>query len=177
MAGADRDTTDLDQAVPFLPYQFEPEAGEDDSDTAEVEDRGNAERLTSLTWCTCGHCVIMPTAAECICCHELSPINDKRHQLVTPVPDCITLHPGFRSICLDIWCLQCAYFQYRQEYGPSQDPTHERYRYVAYRQLVRWCWGWLGARIRVINPACAVKKIRETFPSAQYTGFKYPPLD
>ena len=51
MAGADRDTTDLDQAVPFLPYQFEPEAGEDDSDTAEVEDRGNAERLTSLTWC------------------------------------------------------------------------------------------------------------------------------
>ncbi|XP_078602809.1 uncharacterized protein LOC144876903 isoform X2 [Branchiostoma floridae x Branchiostoma japonicum] len=102
MAGADRDTTDLDQAVPFLPYQFEPEAGEDDSDTAEVEDRGNAERLTSLTW---------------------------------------------------------------------------RYRYVAYRQLVRWCWGWLGARIRVINPACAVKKIRETFPSAQYTGFKYPPLD
>ena len=25
-----------------------------------------------------------------------------------------------------------------------------RYRYTAYRQLVRWCWGWLGRDIRVV---------------------------
>ncbi|XP_078695650.1 uncharacterized protein LOC144924409 isoform X1 [Branchiostoma floridae x Branchiostoma belcheri] len=52
-----------------------------------------------------------------------------------------------------------------------------RYRYIAYRQLVRWCWGWLGREVRVVLPACAVTKIRDTFPSAQYTGFQYPPLN
>ena len=49
-----------------------------------------------------------------------------------------------------------------------------KYRYIAYRQLTRWCWGWLGRNIRVILPACAVKKIRDTFPSHNYTGFNLP---
>ncbi len=29
----------------------------------------------------------------------------------------------------------------------------------------------LGRNVRVVLPACAVKKIRETFPSDNYTGF------
>ncbi|XP_041379828.1 P2X purinoceptor 7-like, partial [Gigantopelta aegis] len=56
---------------------------------------------------------------------------------------------------------------------------HEgRYRYMTYCQLTSWCWGWLGKRVRVILPSCAVKKIRNTFPSdfSNYTGFKYPHL-
>ncbi|XP_078580082.1 uncharacterized protein LOC144864146 [Branchiostoma floridae x Branchiostoma japonicum] len=205
----------------------------------------------------------MPTATECVCCHEVQQMNVKRQQLVhmmVPVPDCITLHPGIPSVCLDPWGLQCAYYHYRQEQGPfSQGDNHDRlsddnrqavgevagamdkgsnddqprlpqagnfgggssqgwsfhypdqvlleeskglhrngafgptvYRqdgdarndrkYIlgtirnAYRQLVRWCWGWLGAKIRVI-PACAVNKIRETLPSEEFIGFKYPPLD
>ncbi|CAH1233056.1 Hypp569 [Branchiostoma lanceolatum] len=90
------------QPLPFLPYQFEPEAEDSDSDEEPGGDRGNEERLSSLNW---------------------------------------------------------------------------RYRYIAYRRLVRWCWGWLGEGIRVVLPACAVTKIRETFPSEQYAGFRYPPLD
>ena len=31
--------------------------------------------------------------------------------------DCITLHPGFQSVCLDVWVLQTAYFSLRQHYG------------------------------------------------------------
>lgn len=34
--------------------------------------------------------------------------------------------------------------------------------------------GWLGRRVRVVLPSCAVNKIRTTFPSATYAGFKYP---
>ena len=44
----------------------------------------------------------------------------------------------------------------------------------AYRQLTRWCWGWLGQSVRVVLPSCAVKAIRDANPSEQYAGFKYP---
>ena len=53
---------------------------------------------------------------------------------------------------------------------------YRQYRYVAYRQLMRWCWHWLGRQVRVVLPSCAVKAIRERFPSPSYTGFMYPTL-
>ena len=51
-----------------------------------------------------------------------------------------------------------------------------RYRYVAYRQFVRWIMGWLGKDIRIVLPSCIVIKIREEFPSGTYKGFEYPDL-
>ena len=36
--------------------------------------------------------------------------------------------------------------------------------------------GLARKRYRVILPSCAVNKIRQTFPSETYTGFKYPAL-
>ena len=36
--------------------------------------------------------------------------------------------------------------------------TRQR-RFIAHRQLVRWCWKWLGKEIRVKLPACAVNRI------------------
>lgn len=49
-----------------------------------------------------------------------------------------------------------------------------RNRYTAYRQLARWCWGFLGKNVWVPLPSCAVAKIREIFSSEQYQGFKEP---
>ena len=37
---------------------------------------------------------------------------------------------------------------------------------MAYQQMTSWCWGWLGKKVRVVLPSCAVAKIRETFPSS-----------
>lgn len=54
-----------------------------------------------------------------------------------------------------------------------------KFRYIAYRQLVRWCWGYLGKHVRVALPSCAVNKIRNTFPAdfgSSYTGLKPPSL-
>jgi hypothetical protein len=48
------------------------------------------------------------------------------------------------------------------------------YRYIAYRRFTRWVYGLLGKRNRRVVPACAVKAIREAFPSEEYAGFKYP---
>ena len=51
-----------------------------------------------------------------------------------------------------------------------------QYRFIAYRNLTSWCWGWLGRHVRVVLPSCAVNKIRSTYPSEEYAGFKYPEI-
>ncbi|KAG1653158.1 hypothetical protein GQR58_025784 [Nymphon striatum] len=50
----------------------------------------------------------------------------------------------------------------------SQSISPKKYRYVAYRQFVRWCWGFLGKNIRVVIPSCAVTAIRNAFQSDTY---------
>ena len=41
-----------------------------------------------------------------------------------------------------------------------------RFRYIiAYWQLVRWCWGFLGKHVLVALPSCAVNNIRSTLPA------------
>ena len=137
----------------------------------------------------------MPTPAECVCCKEVDAVLSK--MLDNPDTPCITEHPGFQPVCLDLWVLQTAYRAYREHYGHDSRPIHElvinnlimrfynimfkysflhcrRFRFTAYRQLVGWCWGWVGKNVRVILPSCAVLKIRNEFPSEHYTGFKYP---
>ena len=41
--------------------------------------------------------------------------------------DCITEHGGFQSVCLDVWVLQTALYQTRQEHGRSSTsgPVHK----------------------------------------------------
>ena len=38
-------------------------------------------------------------------------------------------------------------------------------RYIAYWQLARWCWGYLGREVRVVLPSCAVSRIRAVLDS------------
>ena len=47
---------------------------------------------------------------------------------------------------------------------------HRRYRYTGYRQLVRWCWGRLGKKIRVPLPSCCMKKIQGTYTNWTICG-------
>ncbi|KAK7476183.1 hypothetical protein BaRGS_00032607 [Batillaria attramentaria] len=54
------------------------------------------------------------------------------------------------------WVLDTAYYQYRQQYKETITDVNNRYRYTAYRQLVRFVWGYLGKDIRVTLPSCAV---------------------
>ena len=69
---------------------------------------------------------MMPLAVECICCCEVERIQQKIQEGPSQV-DCITLHEGFDAVCLNVWVLQAAYFQYRQHYGNNaqQRPIHE----------------------------------------------------
>jgi hypothetical protein len=48
-------------------------------------------------------------------------------------------------------------------------------RYTAYRQVIRWCYGWLGKHNRKPLPSCTVHRIRERFQAGPkgYKGFTF----
>ena len=66
--------------------------------------------------CNCGHCIVMPTVAECIWCCEIDTTIQKMGQIQAQI-SCITEHEGFEPVCLNFWVLQAGYFSYRQHYG------------------------------------------------------------
>ena len=130
---------------------------------------------------------MMDREMECVCCHEIPEVmnrNDEVSEQEQPsVPySCITNNLGFHAVCLNRWVLQTAWFQYKQQYGTQamEGPEHKINRHVAYRQLVRWCWGVLGKEVRAVLPSCAVSCIRAHFPPPgdeddfEFIGFHFP---
>ena len=85
----------------------------------------------------------MDRNVECKCCQEIDAVMAKNHEAVEVEqlegpPECITQHPGFHAVCINIWVLQTAWLQYKQQYDePYEGPLHKRMRHVAYRQLAR----------------------------------------
>ncbi|XP_063403855.1 P2X purinoceptor 7-like [Mytilus trossulus] len=169
------------------PYQFEPvvhieqnevssqnqsdsseENSEAESDSSDLQD----SRMDNLAWCDCNHCAAMPTVDECLCCKEVGPVAEKMEDEDL---DCITDHEGFTGNCLNRHVIEVSLYDFVERQGPIDDnePIHELYRYVAYRRFTRWIWHILGKKRRKVIPACAVLKIREAFPSEDFTGFKY----
>lgn len=138
----------------------------------------------------------MPTEVENICCREINQVSllckgiivqqllhtkslfwpvTARMAEVPSEPTCMIDHPGFEPVCLNVYSLQNAINVYKAQFGPLhlRGIVH-RYRYLAYRCFVSWCWGMLGRRVRVVLPACVVLRIRQEFPDAegQYVGFR-----
>ena len=72
----------------------------------------------------------METSAECICCNEIPNVLTKKQENNSSIK-CITEHPGFEAVCLNVWVLQVAYFQYRQEHGAGSSPP-SLHEYVVY---------------------------------------------
>ena len=129
----------------------------------------------------------MDREEECACCHEIEQVSNKNQEVNEKIKParpftCITDNPGFHTVCLDIWVLQAAWFGYKQQYGSRayDGPEHKVNRHIAYRQLVRWCWGVIGKEIRVVLPSCAVSCIRAHFPPPgneddfEFVGFRFP---
>ena len=119
---------------------------------------------------------------ECVCCKEIPAVMN----LLTDVeeghaiPPCITQHPGFAPVCTNKYVLKTAWYQYKQQYNNAYTgPDHKFYRHIAYRQLARWCWGFLGQHVRVVLPFCAVACIRAHFSppgleeNFDFEGFNY----
>lgn len=82
--------------------------------------------LLLLFRCSCNHCQAMPTSIECVCCQDVPQVLQKLNETSNPV-QCITLHPGFKNVCLDVWVLQAASYSYIQQYGTAafNGPIHK----------------------------------------------------
>lgn len=128
------------------PYMYEPVLSDSGGDSPdEVDSAQDDERLLNTNWCvvpymatyrrvkvsfiycircTCGHCTVMDTVEECICCNEVEKVVEKMQEFDTKI-QCITDHVGFKEVCLNQWVLQAAYFAYRQHYGNDNQPIHE----------------------------------------------------
>lgn len=117
----------------------------------------------------------MEKEEECLCCHELAQVTEK---IDSKNLKCITQHESFQGNCLNVDILEVSLYEFVERDGQIDDnePIHELYRYLAYRRFTRWIWHVLGKNRRKVIPACAVKTIRDTFPSESYVGFKYPRL-
>ncbi|XP_074643616.1 P2X purinoceptor 7-like [Tubulanus polymorphus] len=108
----------------------------------------------------------------------MEEVAQTHNQNVAP---CITDSDAFRRICLEPWVLQVAWLGFRQHYGRKafEGNINEKHRHVAYRQFVRWCWGYCGPKNRKILPSCVVSAIRAQFPNGDnmYKGFRLPKFE
>ena len=60
----------------------------------------------------------MAPGEECICCCEIGSMVLKKEESELKVA-CITEYEGFTAVCLNVWLLQTAYFQYQRHYGSA----------------------------------------------------------
>ena len=135
----------------------------------------------------------MPTAVECVCCSEIQQMTDMLQDIGSDI-SCITQHERFEAVCLKSGFFKLpilfidssmALVRFGISLCMSKSlcmlsvctlslhigyPCCRQYRFIAYCQLNRWCWGWLGKNVRVVLPSCAVEAIRKKFPSEHYTG-------
>ena len=64
--------------------------------------------LFNLNRCRCSNCSLacVVRAEECRCCMEVNRCTERME--VQKDGQCITMHPGFNSVCLDQWVSQTA---------------------------------------------------------------------
>lgn len=120
-------------------------------------------------------------AEECQCCKEIDRCAIVMGEIGRE-EDCITLHPGFRDVCLKKYVLEVASLGLKTKVGKSyktiylqgRKSENEFLRSVAYRQFTRLLWDHLGSSKRYPLPCCAYSEIRKQFPSedGNYCGFE-----
>ena len=67
----------------------------------------------------------MATSLESVCCKEAERVGDVMTELENGIINCITLHPGFEPVCLNILVLTTVYYQYRQQYNVNIENAPE----------------------------------------------------
>lgn len=122
----------------------------------------------------------MDRHVERVCCQDVFECTERmdeaiyRYGMIDPY-ECITQHPGFVRNCLQEEVVENAWLVYKGQYGRQayDGPRHKKLRHVAYRQFAHFLYGILGMHNRHALPSCAVKLIRDTYPSDNntYTGY------
>ncbi|XP_063952817.1 uncharacterized protein LOC135153562 [Lytechinus pictus] len=154
------------------PYLHEPPPRQDDDDglfnDGDAPRDVDPHRLMNNDWCLCGgHCRVEPSfsAGDSTCCREIPEVSFETDALGV---DCLTTTEAFESAILNPISLYIGWMEYTDRWRRAArafgNRNNEKYRYVAYRKVVRWCWGFLGKDIRVQLPACIHSKIMRAYP-------------
>ena len=82
------DSRGKNQSFSVVGFQYEPENPDNQKNSAEYDDDDSGSddieavaidksRLSQdvQDWCSCGHCQVMPTEKECVCCTEIDAIK------------------------------------------------------------------------------------------------------
>lgn len=124
----------------------------------------------------------MPTAVECVLCQNTSR-GATSFERRNSTQHCVVIYDGPHwdefSMSETRWT-SVAWVGYRQQYkGRAFDgPQDQKYRHIAYKQFVRWCWEFLGKDNRHVLPACTVCCVRAHYPppgneeTATFKGFR-----
>lgn len=72
--------------------------------------------------CDCKHCEVLAnfTESECLCCTELGEEAQALH-----FEECITEHPDFSILCLNMAVLRVAYFELRARGDHMDNDIHK----------------------------------------------------
>ncbi|XP_075531203.1 uncharacterized protein LOC142564187 isoform X2 [Dermacentor variabilis] len=96
--------------------------GSSDATSGEEDSMDMPSRLSSTDWCECGHCQVLANFLEheCLCCREMgAPVSLAQPQ------GCITEHPDFNVLCLNVAVLRVAYLELRSWGHTMDDEMHK----------------------------------------------------
>ncbi|XP_063077434.1 uncharacterized protein LOC134467491 [Engraulis encrasicolus] len=159
-----------------IPFMFDPESDPEAEQEEATPAKKRRKGVPVSDWCTCGNCKLMKKESENICCQEIPQLTQRLGELANPVPGCMTDHPGFHPVCLNVYNLQRAFNAFRYHHGRLRIRSlKRRYKFLARWSLVTWCWGLQGREIRVGIPSCVALRIRREFPLVQGPDAPRPP--
>ncbi|XP_041422905.1 uncharacterized protein LOC108719565 isoform X2 [Xenopus laevis] len=159
----------------------EMEEGEDEEEEEDEEENtdssidGDAEeaseRSENVDWCKCGNCVPIDTQTENLCCASVEKIRD----LIPCGTRCITAHSTFLRQVVDYDRIDTGFkiINHKMKRLPKHRAYMRCLRKTAFRSFLVWMYGYLGTEENKPIPACAIRRIRKTFPdpNRKYTGF------
>ena len=157
----------------IVPFAFEPTCSEQELQErlARLTEKEETEPASSSTgWCSCDHCVYLEFEPVNECCKKSELVNVRIEQ-----EQCVMLTNDFPLVCLHTTILETSLGIWHHTHGERRELNNANYRFAAYRQFIGWIYGKLGRHERRPIPSCVLRKIRETFLSAdnQYVAFSY----
>jgi hypothetical protein len=103
---------------------------------------------------------MMDRSDECVCCPEVPEMLSLNEEvmIIKKIKDhlsCITDNPAFTAVCLNMFVLRTAWYQYGHEYeNPFEGPDNQKNRHIVYRQLARFGCGGGGGGARKACSCC-----------------------
>ncbi|XP_014816486.1 PREDICTED: P2X purinoceptor 7 [Calidris pugnax] len=128
-------------------------AENDDKEKYELKQplTGEASSSDCQKWCCCGKCQPTQKYHKQLCCRR------KKGQ-------CITTSPWFQQLVLSRHTLKKALLYKDPFVDLTGGNINNQLRHLAYKQYVRWRFGFFELEDRAIIPSCCRWKIKHTYP-------------